>query len=85
MTDVQIFRILRVEVSHNVQPPEKKTLHAEQLNDKTRANMAESEQSPGLLFTVNSWVFPAGLANEDPVFHFVCGERAPLPEKEKSL
>ena len=35
--------------------------------------LAETEEKQSLLFTMNSWVFPAGLSDEDPVLHFICG------------
>lgn len=80
VTDVQVFWVLCVEVSHDVHPSEKRR---SMFNSSSTLNMAETEQRRSLLFTVNRWVFPAGLSNEDPVLRFICGERAPSQETDQ--
>ncbi len=56
----------------------KQRLHVQQLSDSI-TDITDRRRS--LLFTVNSWMFPAGLTNEDPVLHFICGQRAPWHRK----
>lgn len=80
VTDVQVFWVLCVEVGHNVHPSEKRR---SMFNSSSTLNMVETEQRRSLLFTVNRWVFPAGLSNEDPVLRFIGGERAPSQETDQ--
>lgn len=80
VTDVQVFWVLCVEVGHDVHPSEKRR---SMFNSSSTLNMAETEQRRSLLFTVNRWVFPAGLSNEDPVLRFIGGERAPSQETDQ--
>lgn len=73
VTDVQVYRILCVQVSHDVQPSVEKGC----MFSSSKTARKHTWQSLSLLFTVNGWVFPAGLTDKDPVFHLICGERAP--------
>lgn len=78
VTNVQIFGVLRVQVSHNVGPPVKKKPHVHGPKTTGKKKTAgEDVGGRGLLFTVDGWVFPAGLANKNPVFHFICREGSP--------
>lgn len=75
VTNVQIFGVLRVQVGHNVGPPLEKKPHVH--GPKTTGENSWGGRGRGLLFTVDGWVFPAGLANKNPVFHFICREGSP--------
>lgn len=73
VTDVQVLWVLRVEVGHDVDPPEKQSLRVQ----RARANRSANGGGV-LLFAVNGRVFPAGLSDQDPVLHLVGGKRSPV-------
>lgn len=75
VTDVQVFGVLRVQVSHNVCPPLKKSPMF--TGPKTTGECSWEGLGQGLLFTVDGWVFPTGLTNKNPVFHFIDREGSP--------
>lgn len=83
VTNVEVFRILRVEVGHNVHPSEKRGSMFNRSITAQEQIWQSLNRDGCLLFTVNSWVFPTGLTNKDPIFHFICGERAPLRKKQE--
>lgn len=75
VADVQVFGVLRVEVSHNVCPPLRESPMF--TGSKTRGEYSWEGLGQGLLFTVDGRVFPTGLTNKNPVFHFVYREGSP--------
>lgn len=84
VTDVQVIWILCVEVSHNVQPSETKRF---MFSSSTTGydQIRQTEERRSLLFTVNSWMFPTGLTDEDPVLHFIGGQRPPLHKRFRTV
>lgn len=75
VANVQVFRVLRVEVSHNVCPPLRESPMF--TSSKTTGEYSWEGLGQGLLFTVDGSVFPTGLTNQNPVFHFVYREGSP--------
>ena len=73
VADVQVYRILCVQVGHDVQPPAEEGV----MFSSSETAHELTWQSLSLLFTVDGWVFPAGLTDKDPVLHLISGERTP--------
>lgn len=75
VANVQVFGVLRVQVSHNVSPPLRKSPIITGSNKTDKYSWEGAGQD--LLFTVDRRVFPTGLTNKDPVFHFIHSEGSP--------
>lgn len=75
VANVQVFGVLRVQVSHDVSPPLRKSPVVTSSNTTDKHSWEGARQD--LLFTVDGRVFPTGLTNKNPVFHFIYSKGSP--------